>query len=445
MFKKIKKPLYPSKKEKVCFLEKKLEKKIDMTTEMTERQKYDLKRQIEELKACRGRHTELISLYIPPNKQIFDVTAYLRNEYSQSQNIKSKTTMKNVLSAIESIMSRLKQFKQPPENGVVFFVGHKSVGSDKTEMVAYVIEPPLPITTFLYRCDSSFYTEPLEEMLAEREIYGLLLVDRRECTIGLLKGNRIELLKYMTSQVPGKHGRGGQSQRRFERLTEIAAHEWFVKCGETASEIFRDVEGIKGIFVGGPGPTKRFFVEENYLHYEVQDKIVDIFDTGYTDEFGLRELVSRASEVMTNLKVSREKRLMKRFLKEITKTKDSLAVYGEDQVRKALEMGVVDTLLLSENLRKYRVKLQCNSCNYSEMRTFSEEDLKDFSPSVCPRCDNDNVMEVVEKIDIIDEFSDLAEKTGCKVEIISAGSEEGDSLYSAFNGIAGILRYSVDL
>ena len=353
--------------------------------------------------------------------------------------------MKNVLSAIESIMSRLKQFKQPPENGVVFFVGHKSVGSDKTEMVAYVIEPPLPITTFLYRCDSSFYTEPLEEMLAEREIYGLLLVDRRECTIGLLKGNRIELLKYMTSQVPGKHGRGGQSQRRFERLTEIAAHEWFVKCGETASEIFRDVEGIKGIFVGGPGPTKRFFVEENYLHYEVQDKIVDIFDTGYTDEFGLRELVSRASEVMTNLKVSREKRLMKRFLKEITKTKDSLAVYGEDQVRKALEMGVVDTLLLSENLRKYRVKLQCNSCNYSEMRTFSEEDLKDFSPSVCPRCDNDNVMEVVEKIDIIDELSDLAEKTGCKVEIISAGSEEGDSLYSAFNGIAGILRYSVDL
>jgi len=48
-------------------------------------------------------------------------------------------------------------------------------------------------------------------------------------------------------------------------------------------------------------------------------------------------------------------------------------------------------------------------------------------------------------LSIIDEFSDLAEKTGGKVEIISLGSEEGDSLYSAFNGIAGILRYSVDL
>jgi len=414
-------------------------------TEMTQRQKYDLKRQIEELRTCKGRHTELISLYVPPNKQIFDVNAYLKNEYSQSQNIKSKTTMKNVISAIDSIMSRLKQFKHPPENGVIFFVGHRSVGSDKTEMVAYIIEPPMPISTFLYRCDSSFYLEPLEQMLIEKEIYGLFLIDRRECTIGLLKGNRIELLKYMTSQVPGKHGRGGQSQRRFERLTEVAAHEWFIKCGEQASDIFLSRKDIKGIFVGGPGPTKQYFVDENYLHYEIQDKIIDTFDTGYTDEFGLRELVSSASDTMTNLKISKEKKLMKRFLKEVTKTEGSLAVYGEHQVRKALEMGIVDTLLLSENIRKYRVKLKCALCNYIDERTISEEDLEDFDPPTCPKCNNSSPMEILEKIDIIDEFSDLAEKTGSKVEIISLGSEEGDSLYSAFNGIAGILRYSIDL
>jgi peptide chain release factor subunit 1 len=411
--------------------------------EMTQRQKYDLKRRIEELKEAKGRHTELISLYVPATKQIFDVNAYLKNEFSQSQNIKSKTTMKNVISAIESIMSRLKQFKQPPENGVIFFVGHKSVGSDKTEMVAYVIEPPMPIATFLYRCDSEFYLEPLEAMLIEKDIYGLLLLDRRECTIGLLKGNRIELLKYMTSQVPGKHGRGGQSQRRFERLTEVAAHEWFVKCGETASDIFRGDENIKGIFIGGPGPTKHYFVDESYLHYEIQDKILETFDTGYTDEFGLRELVSAAAETMTNLKISREKKIMKRFLKEVTKTDGSLAAYGEIQIRKSLEMGVLETLLLSENIRKFRVKLKCSSCEYSEMKTISEDDLKDFNPPSCPKCSSS--MEIEEKIDLIDELSDLAEKTGCNVEIISLGSEEGDSLYSAFNGLAGILRYSVEL
>jgi peptide chain release factor subunit 1 len=413
-------------------------------TEMTQRQKYDLKRKIEELKECRGRHTELISLYIPSSKQIYDVVAYLRNEYSQSQNIKSKTTMKNVLSAIESIMSRLKNFKEPPENGIVFFVGHKSVGADKTEMVAYIIEPPQPITIFLYRCDSMFYLEPLEELLVEKEIYGLLLLDRRECTIGILRGDNVELLKYMTSQVPGKHGRGGQSQRRFERLTEIAAHEWFVKCGETASEIFKQEENIKGIFIGGPGPTKHYFVEESYLHYEIQDKIIDTFDTGYTDEYGLRELINTASETMTNLKISFEKKIMKRFLKEVTKTEDSLAVYGESEIRKALKMGAVDIILLSENLRKYRVKLVCPTCGYFEWRTISEDDLEEFEIPNCFKCNNPTQMVIKEKIDLIDDISDLAEKTSSKVEIISVGSEEGDSLYSAFNGIAGILRYPID-
>jgi peptide chain release factor subunit 1 len=414
-------------------------------TEMTPRQRYDLKRKLEELKECRGRHTELISLYIPPNKQIYDVTAYLRNEYSQSQNIKSKTTMKNVLSAIESIMSRLKQFKQPPENGIAFFVGHKSVGSDKTDMVAYVVEPTMPVTTFLYRCDSTFYIEPLEQMFAEKEIFGLFLIDRRECTIGMLRGNRVELLKYMTSQVPGKHGRGGQSQRRFERLTEIAAHEWFVKCGEKASAIFQAEENMKGILIGGPGPTKEYFVNENYLHYEVQKKIIEKFDTGYTDEYGLKELVSAASETMSNLKISKEKKIMKNFLKEITKTVGSLSVYGEQHVRKALEMSVVDTLLLSENLRKYRIKLKCSSCGYSEMRTISEEALKEFTPPVCSKCNKTTPMEIESKVDLIDELSDIAEKTGCKVEFISLDSEEGDSLYSAFSGIAGILRYPIDI
>jgi peptide chain release factor subunit 1 len=253
------------------------------------------------------------------------------------------------------------------------------------------------------------------------------------------------MLKYMTSQVPGKHGRGGQSQRRFERLTEIAAHEWFVKCGEEASEIFQQEENIKGILIGGPGPTKQYFVEEKYLHYEVQEKIIDTFDTGYTDEFGLRELVSAAVDTMTNLKVSSEKKLMKRFLKEVTKTEGSLAVYGELQVRKALEMGVIDTLLLSGNLRRFRVKLICSSCDYSEMRTLSEEQLEEFDEPDCPECKTPTKMEIEEKIDLIDELSDLAENTSTKVEIISMGSEEGDSLYSAFNGIAGILRYSVDL
>ena len=136
---------------------------------------------------------------------------------------------------------------------------------------------------------------------------------------------------------------------------------------------------------------------------------------------------------------------MKRFLKEVTKSDESLAVYGESQVRKALQMGAVDTLLLSENLRRYRVKLVCPTCDYSETRTLTEEDLEEFKTPDCPKCDTPTQMEIESKVDLIDELSDLAESTSSNVEIISLGSEEGDSLYSAFSGIAGILRYPLNL
>ncbi|MFW9970729.1 MAG: hypothetical protein ACFFDF_11070 [Candidatus Odinarchaeota archaeon] len=67
----------------------------------------DLKDIIESLKEKRGFQTELISLYIPPNKPISDVTNYLKDEISQSQNIKSKHTQKNVLDSISSIKGQL--------------------------------------------------------------------------------------------------------------------------------------------------------------------------------------------------------------------------------------------------------------------------------------------------------------------------------------------------
>jgi peptide chain release factor subunit 1 len=71
--------------------------------------------------------------------------------------------------------------------------------------------------------------------------------------------------------------------------------------------------------------------------------------------------------------------------------------------------------------------------------------LKDFNLPNCPKCERDSNMELEEKTDLIDELTDYAEKTGASVQLISKESEEGDSLYSAFSGIAGILRFPLDL
>ena len=76
--------------------------------EMSEMDKYKFRRSLEEIEKAAGRGTELVSVYIPPSRPIFDVTNYLRGEVSQSSNIKSASTRKHVQQAIESCISRIK-------------------------------------------------------------------------------------------------------------------------------------------------------------------------------------------------------------------------------------------------------------------------------------------------------------------------------------------------
>ena len=407
-------------------------------TELTDLQKYEFRRSLEEVRKLTGRGTELISLYVPPSRQISDVANYLRGEYSQSSNIKSASTRKNVQAAISSILSRLKNFKQAPENGLVFFVGHRSIGADQTDMVQFVLEPPDPVPTFIYRCDSKFFTEPIEAMLETKETYGLIVIDRSEATIGLLHGKRIMPVKNMQSLVPSKHGRGGQSARRFERLIEIAAHEYYKKVADVANEAFLSRPDLKGILVGGPGPTKDYFVKSEYLHYELQKKIIDTFDVGYTDEYGLKELVEKAREALKDLDLMREKDIMQRLFEEIRKPEGGLSVYGEDQVKSALMIGAVGTLIISEDLRRVKLKLKCpNDGSTKEvLAKDSTEEVK------CDKCGT--IMHVEEVDDLVADMAKLADDNNTKVEFISGESEEGGLLMKAFGGVAGILRFRVN-
>src|SRR5205823_1400190 len=81
-------------------------------------EKYKFRRALEEIEAAQGRGTELVTVYVPPERPISDVTNYLRGELSQSSNIKSAGTRKNVTQAIESAMQRLKGYRMPPPTGL---------------------------------------------------------------------------------------------------------------------------------------------------------------------------------------------------------------------------------------------------------------------------------------------------------------------------------------
>ncbi|MDY7081630.1 MAG: peptide chain release factor aRF-1, partial [Halobacteria archaeon] len=264
-------------------------------------------------------------------------------------------------------------------------------------------------------------------------------LDRREANVGWLKGKRVEPVANATSLVPGKQKKGGQSAQRFARLRREAIDKFYKEIAEMASEVFvPNLEDIDGILVGGPSPTKEEFLDGDYLHHELQKKLVGKFDVSYTDESGLYELVDKAQETLSDLDVMKDKKKMDRFFEELREGK--LATYGEDVVRKNLEAGAVDTLLLSEDLRRKRITFECPNCGNEELETI--EGRKN-TPKECGECGAE--MERVEEEDVVDELIELAEQMSTDVAFISSDFEEGEQLKDAFGGVAGILRYETGI
>jgi peptide chain release factor subunit 1 len=405
---------------------------------------FRLKKTLNTLATKEGRGTELVSVYVPPGKQISDVINMLRDEYGTASNIKSTTTRKNVMDAIVKVQQRLKLFKEPPDNGLVIFCGaipQDGPGSERIE--TYVIVPPEPIHIYLYRCDARFHTEYLLEMLREKETYGILLIDASEATLATLQGRRLEIVMELTSGVPGKTRAGGQSARRYERLRDMRLQEYFTRVGQHTNETFLPVENLRGLIIGGPGPTKYDFAKGDYLNYTLKDKIIDVIDTSYVEEQGVKEIVNKAPEIMRKIRYIEEKKLVQQFLYEIGHD-TGMVTYGEEEVRKALGTGAVKTLLLSDEMDKVRVTLKCKACGYEEQETLKNQLLMSLEQNLtekpCPKCKAPE-LGVAETQDLVENFAQLAEYTNADVEIISGETEEGQMLKNSFAGIAAMLRF----
>ena len=401
-----------------------------------------LKIALEELREMKGFGTELVTIIIPPDRQISDARTMLQNEHGQAANIKSKSTKKNVQGAIESAISTLNRFKTPGENGIAVVVGAIIVGNNKTRMVNIVIDdPPQELLSFRYRCDSKFELTQLEDMLVDKKSYGLFVIDRAEAAYGIASGKRIHVQEHLVSNIMGKHRQGGQSAQRFERLIEEAAHNFFKRATEHACDYWLPLlDNIQAVIIGGPGATKDFVVKNEYFHHEIAKKIAKTtFDVGYSNESGVRELVDNAGTLMGEIELDAERQLMNRFLEELIKTQPK-ATYGEMMIKKSLDMGAVDTLLVSEGMRKKAVTLQCKKCSNQWTASLSKtEDLPD-----CKECEasGDSIIEL-ESISLIDELTILASKGNSSISFISIDTEEGAQLLHGFGGLAAILRYPV--
>ncbi|VVB82153.1 Peptide chain release factor subunit 1 [uncultured archaeon] len=355
----------------------------------------ELKEKVDELGSHKGRHTELVSVYIPADYDVNSVQRQLEGEKSTAKNIKSATTRGNVTDALDKIIRYLKTLKKTPENGLALFAGNVSKVEGQTDLQSWEIEPPQPLKTRMYRCDKEFVLEPLQTMLEVSEIFGLLVMDRKEATIGTLEGKRIEVLQKMTSGVPSKVRAGGQSSQRFHRITEGLTKEFYKRIAEEMKKVFFDMPKLKGILIGGPIPTKDEFIDGEYLVTKLREKLIGRIDIGDSDESGLKELVEKSRDILAGQEIVLEKKILENFFEHLGE-KPELTFYKEQDIRKALQYGAVDLLIISKDYDKGKAK----------------------------------------------ELTELAENIGSRIEMVSTETTEGEQFLN-LSGIGALLRFKV--
>src|SRR3989338_1037131 len=177
---------------------------------ISEKQRHQLKKFIKELEQHKGRHTELVSVYIPQGYDMSKIINHLAEEQGTASNIKSASTRKNVTDALEKMIQHLRIYKRTPENGLAAFSGNVAEREGQQDFKVWSIEPPIPLNTRIYRCDKEFLLDLLRDMMEAKEVYGLVIVDRRDAIIAHLKGKTIIPLLKTHSEVPGKTRAGGQ-------------------------------------------------------------------------------------------------------------------------------------------------------------------------------------------------------------------------------------------
>lgn len=407
--------------------------------------RYKLTKMMNRLASITGHGTELVTVYIPPRRPIYDVVSQLRNEAGTASNIKSDLTRTHVQDALSRTVEYLKLYKEPPENGLVIFCGAiptgKGIGTEKIEI--YSVIPPKPIQINLYRCDDHFWIDHLKDMMKDDKVIGILAIDTQEAGLGIMTGDRWEVVETFTSGVAGKHRQGGQSARRFERLRDNELNEYYHRVADHAQTIFIDQYAVKGLIVGGPGPTKDNFLKEEYLDYRLQNNVISVIDSSYSGDEGVRELIEKINEqgTMSELRLMEEKKLIKKFISEVHMGK-GLGVYGIFDVINYLKNGVADMVIVTDDITFLRLEVKCNKCENIQEKFIDRADLiktkQDILSKPCPKCNSPDQTSLEQ--DIVEYFEELCALSGARLEIISGKTEEGSQLVS-LGRVGAILRF----
>ena len=150
--------------------------------------------------------------------------------------------------------------------------------------------------------------------------------------------------------LQGRHKKGGQSQGRFLRARQTQIHVFFKKVADKIRLMDSNVELI---LLGGPGPAKTEFFDE--LDSKIIQKCRFVETLFFTSP--MKQIHQK---IIHHLYQYRKKHVLEILEKYNKLFKEGLTAKRNNVIFKALEMGAVETLIVSAEI-SYKTTISKNN------------------------------------------------------------------------------------
>ena len=331
----------------------------------------------------------------------------ITTEIGTASNIKSRTNRLCVLSALTHAQQKLKQYNTIPPLGLAIFCGADEHG--KKLSLALDDLTAHPIDRFIYKCDNIFHVSALAKLLLkETESYGFVIIDGHGVLLATLVGNNVKVIANVQVDLPKKHGRGGQSKVRFDRIRLEKRHNYITKISELVTQHFLDDDtnaaNVKGLVVAGSADLKTEFVESPLFDPRVKRALVAVHDIAYGGHNGLRQAINMSIDVFQSSHFTQEQAILRKLFDTLASDcREDIIVVGQTDVLQCLEAGALEMIIVWDDLATIHADGQL----------------------------------------LVEWLADRAPKCGASFNVVSNASQEGTQFQKGFGGLVGIARYPV--
>ncbi len=232
---------------------------------------------------------------------------------------------------------------------------------------------------YIYMISKKPYIKPFNDVLKTNYNVLLVTIDQKTARIQKFHGSQILQEAKLKIDLQGRHRKGGQSQGRFLRARQTKIHVFFKKV---ANKIKTMDSNSELLLLGGSGPAKTEFYGE--LDSELMKKCRFVENLSFSTPS--KEIYEK---IIHHLYQHRRKHVIELLEKYEKLFKDGLTAKRNNVIYKALEMGAVDTLIVSANYHtnfqfKKIIKMLEIAKNTSSKIEFA------VSPNIIKKLDVDN-------------------------------------------------------